>query len=144
MWTQLGTKVLKNWQNCFAKIFLVSMVLFLACFVSTSAIALPRLTDSFWVSPVMFAKVNSAKFNSLDLTPRQRQQVQAIRQRRNRDIQAALTTSQQEQLSKMLRQGDSLETSIDRLRLSNEQREMIEAVGQIYNLKLKALKFLGV
>ncbi len=88
---------------------------------------------------ILLGKVDSPR----ELTPLQRQRLQGLRQSRNRDIQAVLDTSQEEQLRRYLRRGEPLETAIDKVKLSHEQREMVKAVGHIYHLKVKALNYPG-
>ncbi|MEA5571455.1 hypothetical protein [Calothrix sp. UHCC 0171] len=75
----------------------------------------------------------------MELTPRQRQMMQAVNQGRNRAISKVLEESQQKKLIKLLRGGDSLNQAVDKLKLSSEQSEMIQAIIQLYYLKMKAV-----
>lgn len=74
------------------------------------------------------------------LTPQQSQQLQAVHQGRSKQIKAVLDSSQRQELSHKLRAGDNLNQALDQLKMQPEQREMVEAIGQVYNLKLKALE----
>ncbi len=74
------------------------------------------------------------------LTPQQNQQLQAVHQGRSKQIKAVLDSSQREELSHKLRAGDNFNQALDKLTMQPEQREMVEAIGQVYNLKLKALE----
>ncbi|BAZ41754.1 hypothetical protein NIES4101_77220 [Calothrix sp. NIES-4101] len=75
----------------------------------------------------------------MELTPRQRQMMQAVNQGRNRAISKVLEESQQKKLIKLLRGGDSLNQAVDKLKLSDEESEMIQAIIQLYYLKMKAV-----
>lgn len=77
--------------------------------------------------------------SEVDLTPRQSQQMQAMRQGRNRKIGEVLDASQKSQLLKYLRGGSSLNQAIEKLQLSGEKRDIVRAVGQLYDLRMKAL-----
>ncbi|WP_052754522.1 hypothetical protein [Calothrix sp. 336/3] len=80
---------------------------------------------------------NSLNNSEINLTPQMRQQLQGVRQRRNRDIASALSSSQIEQLNIYLRGGDSLETGLQKLQLQPEQTKLIEAIIQISQVKIK-------
>jgi multidrug efflux pump subunit AcrB len=81
----------------------------------------------------------------ISLTPQQSQQLQAVNQGRSKQIKAVLDSSQRQELSHKLRAGDNLNQALDKLKMQPEQREMVKAIGEVYNLKLKALesKFSG-
>ncbi|MBW4479480.1 MAG: hypothetical protein KME54_22205 [Tolypothrix brevis GSE-NOS-MK-07-07A] len=83
---------------------------------------------------------NSANiYQEINLTPQQRQQLQAVRQRKNRDIQAMLDSSQRVKLAKTLHAGNSLDQALESLDLQPDQQEMLKAIVQISNLKMKAV-----
>jgi Spy/CpxP family protein refolding chaperone len=90
---------------------------------------------------VEFNTINTEVFtqSTIDITPQKRQQMQAMRQRRNKDIQAVLDSSQQVKLVQSLRNGDDLNQALDKLELQPEQRDMVKAISQLYNLKLKTV-----
>ncbi|BCL36959.1 hypothetical protein [Nostoc sp. MS1] len=78
-------------------------------------------------------------FADLDLTPLQRQRLQAVLQRRNREIQVVLDISQRDELRHRLHSGDSLNQALTALELQPEQERLIKAIEQLTNLKLRAL-----
>ncbi|MGI8502599.1 MAG: hypothetical protein ACR2LR_15890 [Hassallia sp.] len=83
---------------------------------------------------------NSANtFQEINLTPQERQQLQAVRQRRNRDIKLMLDSSQRAKLTKSLYAGNSFNQALESLDLQPDQQEMLKAIVQISNLKMKAL-----
>ena len=87
-------------------------------------------------SGIIFAQTIKSEIN---LTPLQRQELQAVRQRRNREIQAVLNTSQRTQLSHNLRAGNNINQALERLNLQPEQQELVKAIVQFTNLKMKAI-----
>lgn len=119
------------------KRLLVLILLFITLFIEPAiASRLPIASDT----SIIIAKTNSINsINEIDLTPRQRQLMQAIRQRRNHELSKVLEPSQQTKLLHYLHTGDSLNQGIDKLKLSAEQRDMIKAIGQLYDLKMNAL-----
>lgn len=78
-------------------------------------------------------------FSDLDLTPLQRQRLQAVLQRRNKEIQAVLEIAQRDELRHRLHSGDSLNEALTALELQPEQQHLIKAIEQLTNLKLRAL-----
>ncbi|MBD2503019.1 hypothetical protein [Anabaena azotica] len=78
-------------------------------------------------------------FSDLDLTPLQRQRLQAVLQRRNKEIQAVLDVSQRDELRHRLQSGDGLNEGLTALELQPEQQHLIKAIEQLTNLKLRAL-----
>ncbi|MBW4645066.1 MAG: hypothetical protein KME23_19105 [Goleter apudmare HA4340-LM2] len=76
---------------------------------------------------------------SVDLTPLQRQELQAVRQRRNREIVAILDSSQRAKLAHNLRHGDDLNQALRTLNLRPEQQDFVKAIMQLTNLKLRAI-----
>ncbi|MHC5833130.1 MAG: hypothetical protein ACYT04_98380, partial [Nostoc sp.] len=75
----------------------------------------------------------------INLTPQQSQQLQAVRQRRNREIEAVLNTSQRVQLAHNLRAGKNMNQALETLNLQPDQQELVKAIGQFTNLKMKAV-----
>jgi hypothetical protein len=78
-------------------------------------------------------------FADLNLTPLQRQRLQAVLQRRNKEIQAVLDIAQRDELRHRLHSGASLNQALTALELQPEQQHLIKAIEQLTSLKLKAL-----
>lgn len=78
-------------------------------------------------------------FSDMDLTPLQRQRLQAVLQRRNKEIQAVLDISQRDELRHQLKSGDNLNEALAALELQPEQQHLIKAIEQLTSLKLRAL-----
>ncbi|MEH2286688.1 hypothetical protein [Nostoc sp.] len=77
--------------------------------------------------------------SNISLTPLQRQELQAVRQRRNREIAAVLNSSQREQLNHNLRAGNNIKQALEKLNLQPEQQDLVKAIVQFTNLKMKAI-----
>ncbi|HYX13769.1 MAG TPA: hypothetical protein VE944_05245 [Nostoc sp.] len=77
--------------------------------------------------------------SEINLTPLQRQELQAVRQRKNREIEAVLNTSQRAQLNHHLRAGNNINQALEKLHLQPEQQDFVKAIGQLTNLKMKAI-----
>ncbi|MEH2261936.1 hypothetical protein [Nostoc sp.] len=94
-------------------------------------------------SNVIFAQITkTASYSSsseINLTPLQSQELQAVRQRRNREIEAVLNTSQRAQLNHNLRAGNNMNQALQKLSLKPEQQEFVKAIVQYTNLKMKAI-----
>ncbi|WP_016950637.1 hypothetical protein [Anabaena sp. PCC 7108] len=101
--------------------------------------------NNFFSSPqIIFTSVvedisNTIAFSIDDLTPQERQQLQAVRQRRNKEIFTALNSEQRIQLTHNLHTGSDLNQALEALALSSEQRDLINAVIEFTNLKLKGI-----
>ncbi|BAY69699.1 hypothetical protein ACN23B_20455 [Anabaena sp. FACHB-709] len=78
-------------------------------------------------------------FSDLDLTPLQRQRLQSVLQRRNKEIQAVLDISQRDTLRHQIHSGHSFNQALLSLELQPEQQHLIKAIEQLTSLKLKAL-----
>lgn len=118
------------------------LAIFLLFLPGEIAWAVPTKTSStnatFLTQPSK--SVNYSNFHSeMSLTPMLRQQIQGIRQRRNRDIQAVLNPSQIKQLKHNLRSGDRLDLAIKKLNITPDQQYMIESMMRIAELKVKKL-----
>ena len=96
------------------------------------------INATFLVQPIKSVNYSNSH-SEMSLTPMLRQQLQGIRQRRNRDIQAVLNPSQLQQLKHNLRSGDYLDMAIKKLNLTPDQQDMIESMMRIADLKIKAL-----
>ncbi|BAY96150.1 hypothetical protein NIES37_00770 [Tolypothrix tenuis PCC 7101] len=79
-------------------------------------------------------------YSDSDLTPLQKQRLQAIRQRRNKEIYAVLNSSQRAKLAQELHHGTDFNQALDKLNLKPEQKEMIQAILHFTNLKMKFKK----
>jgi hypothetical protein len=87
-------------------------------------------------SHLIIAQVTKS-YSESDLTPLQRQRLQAVRQRRNREIQAVLDLPQRAQLAQELHRGSNLNQALEKVTLQPEQQELIKAILKFTNLKLK-------
>ncbi len=112
---------------------LAAIVTFILCLPGIST-ALPVPLNT--TSPSIIAQSPPP---SIDLTPRVRQQLQGVRQRRNREIQAVLDSSEIDQLRQYIRSGDNLHQAIEKLTLSPDRREIIQAIVRISELKMKSI-----
>lgn len=74
-----------------------------------------------------------------DLTPQERQKLQAVRQRRNKEVLAVLDSEQQKQFAQNLHDGSDFNTAIEAVELSPEQRDLINSIIDFTNLKLKGI-----
>lgn len=83
--------------------------------------------------------INLIAYSDVDLTPQERQQIQALRQRRNKEISNILSSSQRDKLKEKLRAGSNLSQALETLDLHPDQQSMIKAVMQLINLKMKAI-----
>jgi len=75
----------------------------------------------------------------IELTPRQRQMIQAVNQGRNREIGKILDESQHRKLMKLVRGGNSLNQAIDQLKLTDETSDLVKTIVELYDLKMEAL-----
>jgi hypothetical protein len=121
----------------FAKRFFVLSAIVISL-LFLPGIALASSVQLNVIPMLIFAQGGKAD-SDIIITPQVRQKLQGVRQRRNRDIEAALTSSQQAQLSQQLISGNDFNQALEQLKLQPEQREMIKAIWQISNLKIKAI-----
>ncbi|MBF2006105.1 hypothetical protein ACF3DV_08605 [Chlorogloeopsis fritschii PCC 9212] len=89
-------------------------------------------------STVIVAQIANSS-PQMELTPQMRQQLQAVRQRRNREIMKVLDSSQITQLNQNLRTGDNFAQALAKLELQGEQKELVEAIAKISDLKIKRI-----
>lgn len=123
--------------NRFTKqLFVFTTVMTIALLVPGMALATPSQLQATSVA-ILAQAVNST--SEVNLTPQQRQQLQAIRQRRNREIAAVLNSSQRHQLSRSLRSGNSFNEALEQLELQPGQQELVQAVMELSRLKMKAI-----
>jgi FKBP-type peptidyl-prolyl cis-trans isomerase 2 len=105
------------------------------------ALAAPvQINTNFGVIFAQTTKTASYSTSSeINLTPSQRQEIQAVRQRRNREIAAVLNSSQRDQLNHNLRAGNNLNQTLEILNLQPEQQDLVKAIVQFTSLKMKAI-----
>ncbi|MEH2326752.1 MAG: hypothetical protein V7K32_24950 [Nostoc sp.] len=107
------------------------------------ALAAPvKVHTTYGVISAQTTKTASYSTSSeINLTPLQRQELQAVRQRRNREIEAVLNTSQRTQLNHNLRAGNNINQALEKLKLhlQPEQQDFVKAIMQFTNLKMKAI-----
>ncbi|WP_071188276.1 hypothetical protein [Trichormus sp. NMC-1] len=101
--------------------------------------------NNFFTSPqVIFTSYGEdtsdiIAFSIDDLTPQERQKLQAIRQRRNQEILAVLDSLQRTQLAHELHIGSNLNQALEVLNLNAEQQDLINAAIEFTNLKQKGI-----
>ncbi|MBW4605519.1 MAG: hypothetical protein KME29_39705 [Calothrix sp. FI2-JRJ7] len=119
-----------------ARQLLLIVLIFATVFVAPGiANALPPQLNK----NVVVTNVTKSNLIELDLTPRQRQMIQAINQGRNREIAKILNQSEQKSLVKLIRSGNTLNQAVDKLNLESDKRDIIKALSQVYDLKMKTL-----
>ncbi|MEH2368312.1 hypothetical protein [Nostoc sp.] len=116
-------------------------ILALVLFMPGIALAAPVQINT--TSGIIFAQITkTASYSTsseINLTPLQRQELQAVRQRRNREIAAVLNSSQRDQLNHNLRAGNNINQALEKLNLQPEQQDLVKAIVQFTNLKMKAV-----
>jgi hypothetical protein len=120
-------------QTLTKRLCVLAIILAIAFFLPGIALASPANFDT--TPHVIIAQTTLSLEN--DLTPQKRQQLQGIRQRRNKDIAAVLDSSQREQLTKNLRSGKTLNEALEMIRLQPDRREIVKAIARIADLKMK-------
>ncbi|MBN3872117.1 hypothetical protein [Nostoc sp. JL33] len=123
------------------RLFVFAAILALVLFMP--GIALAARVQLHTTSGVIFGQttktVSYSTSSEINLTPLQSQQLQAVRQRRNKEIGAVLNPSQRAQLTHNLRAGNNINQALVKLNLQPEQQELVKAIVQFTNLKLKAI-----
>jgi sensor c-di-GMP phosphodiesterase-like protein len=117
-------------------------ILAFVIFIPGIALATPIEKDSnssITISQTININTESSLFSNTHLTPQQQQQIQAVRQRRNREIEAILNTSQQGELVQYIRAGNDIYQSLEKLNLSPEQQDLINSIQEFTNLKMEAI-----
>ncbi|QIR37491.1 hypothetical protein HCG51_12750 [Tolypothrix sp. PCC 7910] len=115
-------------------ISILSTISLLILLLPGIAIALPQKINT---QPTLVIAQAPKSYSDSDLTPLQKQRLQAIRQRRNKEIYAVLNSSQRANLAKELHHGTDFNQALDKLYLKPEQKEMIQAILHFTNLKMK-------
>ncbi len=121
----------------FTKFLCIFSIIFLL-FVLSPKRALASSANFYTNSAVTIA-ITAKSSSEVNLTPQVRQQLQAVRQRRNREIQKVLDSSQLTELTHNLRSGDDFQQALDKLNLQGDQKEIVEAIVKICILKTKAI-----
>lgn len=116
-------------------------ILALVLFIPGIALAVPvQINTNYGVIFAQSTKTASYSTSSeISLTPLQRQELQAVRQRRNKEIAAVLNSSQRDQLNHNLRAGNNIKQALEKLNLQPEQQDLVKAIVQFSNLKIKAI-----
>ncbi|MBG1264100.1 hypothetical protein [Nostoc commune] len=116
-------------------------ILSIVLFMPGIALAVP--VQLHITSGVIFAQITKtatySTLSEINLTPLQRQELQAVRQRRNREIEAVLNTSQRAQFNHNLRAGNNMNQALEKLHLQPEQQDFVKAIFQFTHLKMKAI-----
>ncbi|MTJ07859.1 MULTISPECIES: hypothetical protein [unclassified Anabaena] len=123
--------------------FLTLTLVFTLSFFSL-AVPFASANHYFSNSPASLTSNNSEindsfKFSEDDFTPQEHQSLQAIRQRRNKEIAAILDLSQRNLLTHELHQGNNIDQALEVLNLSSAQRELVNSITVLTNLKLKGI-----
>ncbi|MDF5710931.1 MAG: hypothetical protein PUP90_25485 [Nostoc sp. S4] len=124
------------------RIFVLANILIFILFIPGIALAAPVKINTYTeIIVAQTTKIASdlTSFSEINLTPQQSQQLQAVRHRRNKEIQAVLNSSQRAQLAHNLRTGNNINQALNRLTLEPEQQELVEAILKFTNLKMKAI-----
>ncbi|MBU7585047.1 MAG: hypothetical protein KAF91_19420 [Nostoc sp. TH1S01] len=121
---------------------LLANILVLVILIPGMALATPLQThanSSLIIAKSPQAAIEFIAYSEADFTPQERQQLQALRQRRNKEITTILNFSQREKLKEKLQAGNNLYQALESLDLHPDQQSMIKAVIQLTNLKMKAI-----
>ncbi|MFQ4143224.1 hypothetical protein [Chlorogloeopsis sp. ULAP02] len=117
---------------------LLSVAIILVHFFFLPEIAWAEIAKFNTNSTVIVAQIANSS-PQMELTPQMRQRLQAVRQRRNREIMKVLDSSQINQLNQNLRTGDNFAQALAKLELQGEQKELVEAIAKISDLKIKKI-----
>jgi hypothetical protein len=120
-------------------VFAAILALVLSMPVIALAVPVQFHTNSGVISAQTTKTASYSTSSEINLTPLQRQELQAVRQRRNREIEAVLNTSQRAQLNRNLRAGNNMNQALEKLHLQPEQQDFVKATVQFTNLKMKAI-----
>ncbi|GBE95323.1 hypothetical protein [Nostoc cycadae] len=122
-------------------LFLLANILFLVIFMPGIALATPLQihANSSVISAQPYKAAINLAYLETDFTPQERQQLQGLRQRRNKEISTILSSFQREKLKEQLQAGHNIYQAIEGLDLHPDQQSMIKAVMQLYHLKTKTI-----
>ncbi|MEA5552982.1 hypothetical protein VB713_18720 [Anabaena cylindrica UHCC 0172] len=120
------------------------LLLIVACNFLFPGITVASANNMFTSSQVIFTSFGEntsdiIAFSENDLTPQERQKLQAVRQRRNKEIATVLNSNQRKQLAHELHIGSNLNQALEALDLNLEQQDLINSVIEFTNLKLKRI-----
>ncbi|TVP61917.1 MAG: hypothetical protein EA343_12860 [Nodularia sp. (in: Bacteria)] len=116
--------------------------LFFVIFIPGIALAAPVQINpipSIIIAQISNTTTGASLFSDTNLTPQQQQQIQAVRQRRNREIGAVLNSSQRSKLAHNMRSGDDINQGLKKLNLPPEQKDLVNAIMQFTDLKMQAI-----
>lgn len=126
---------------CVGLAFLLPEVKLIAQVGTQAAFAVREISPLYGEASSSLANVLQANnLRQQYITPQQLQRQQAVRQRRNLEIQKVLNSDQQGDLRKLVHGGNSFDQAIAKLEISSKQREILKTIQQLYTLKLEALK----
>jgi ribonuclease HII len=111
---------------------LILLLYIITIYLSSNSVA--------WADDVVGTNSKSVVTEVRELTPQKRQQLQAIRQKRNREIKAVLNPEQIESLSRNIRRGDNLNQALRKLKLEPQQQKLIDTIVQLSDLKTQAAR----
>jgi hypothetical protein len=121
----------------FAKRLFLLVLIVATVFISPSfANALPAQLPTIGIINTNLDQNNT---NIIELTPRQRQMIQAVNQARNREISEILDESQHRKLMKLVQEGNSFNQAIDKLKFTEETSDLVKTIVELYDLKMEAL-----
>ncbi|MEH2072185.1 MAG: hypothetical protein V7K47_29225 [Nostoc sp.] len=124
------------------RIFVLANIFIFILFIPGIALAAPVKINTYTdiiVGQTTKTASDSTLFSDINLTPQQSQQLQAVRHRRNKEIQAVLNSFQRAQLAHNLHAGNKINQALKTLNLQPEQQELVEAILKFTNLKMKAI-----
>ncbi|MEH2012044.1 hypothetical protein [Nostoc sp.] len=116
---------------------ILALVLFMPGIALAAPVQLHATSGVIFTQTTKTASYSTS--SEINLTPLQSQQLQAVRQRRNREIEAVLNTSQRAQLTHNLRAGNNINQALVKVNLQPEQQDLVKAIVQFTNLKMKAV-----
>jgi type II secretory pathway component PulF len=116
-------------------ISVLAVIVVFCVFLCSETLAAPAKFDPTPTTIIAFA----TNAGEIDFTPQVRQQLQAVRQRRNKEIEKVLKSSQIAELTQNLRSGDNFYQALEKLKLQGEQKELVEAIAKISDLKIKGI-----
>ncbi|MEH2108638.1 hypothetical protein [Nostoc sp.] len=116
---------------------ILALVLFMPGITLAAPVQINPISGAIFAQTTKTASYSTS--SEINLTPLQRQELQAVRQRRNREIEAVLTSSQRAQLTHNLRAGNNIKQALEKINLQPEQQDLVKAIVQFTNLKMKAI-----
>lgn len=121
---------------------IIAIILFIAIVLGLPVLGVPNYGNIAIASPQLFLISPLALTNQPNpdqLTPQVKQELQAVHQRRNRDIIQVLDQSQRAELDHYVRSGENIESAVNNLNLDRNQWDTIQAVIELSRLKTKAI-----